>query len=106
MFSYAYKLKNKFQLELEGIGNIFLVGILDPATVDDCTCTKFHSFNTKCTPTISERYDQRSVLPALCKTPWAAKKVVQMLIFTLQKKIWKRTINKLLFDYRFKCFCP
>jgi len=26
MFSYAYKLKNKFQLEEEGIGNVFFVG--------------------------------------------------------------------------------
>jgi len=36
MFPYAYKLKNKFQLEQEGIGNIFL-WILDPVTVQDCT---------------------------------------------------------------------
>jgi len=36
MFPYAYKLKNKFQLEEEGIRNIFC-GILDPATVEDWT---------------------------------------------------------------------
>jgi len=36
MLPYAYKLKNKFQLEEEGIRNIFC-GILDPATVQDCT---------------------------------------------------------------------
>jgi len=43
MLPYAYKLINKFQLEEEGIGNIFC-GILDPVTVQDCT--KFPSVIT------------------------------------------------------------
>jgi len=30
MFRYAYKLKNKFQLEKEGIGNIFWGGFQIP----------------------------------------------------------------------------
>jgi len=30
MFPYAYKLKNKFKLEEEGIGIIFFVGFLIP----------------------------------------------------------------------------
>ena len=30
MFPYAYKLKNKFQLEEEGIGIIYFVGFLTP----------------------------------------------------------------------------
>jgi len=40
--SSVYKLKNKFQLEEEGTGIIFL-GILDPAAVQDRT--KFPSLN-------------------------------------------------------------
>jgi len=36
IFSYAYKLKNKLQLEEEGIG-INFCGILDAAAVQDCT---------------------------------------------------------------------
>jgi len=35
MFPYAYKLKNKFQLEEEGIGIIFLWDV-NPAAIQDC----------------------------------------------------------------------
>jgi len=40
-------------------------GILDPATVQDCT--KFLVDN-KCPPTTSERYHRWSMLPELCNT--------------------------------------
>ena len=41
----------------------YFCGNLDPAAVQDCT--KYSGYNNKCTPAISERYHQRSVLPAL-----------------------------------------
>jgi len=35
---------------------------------------RISSFNDKCTPTISERCHQRSMLPALWKMSWATKR--------------------------------
>jgi len=65
MFPYAYKLKNKFQVEEEGIRNIFCE-ILDPATIQDCTkFLKFLNVITNVLLKIIERYHQRSMLPTL-----------------------------------------
>jgi len=58
MSPHAFKLKNKFQLEEEGIGNVLLW--------DLCYRSRSHKiskFHNKCTPTIIERYHQRSMLP-------------------------------------------
>jgi len=75
MFPCAYKLKNKFHFEEEGIRNIFL---WDFRSSYSLRLHKISQFNNKCTPTISERCHQRSMLPALWKTSWATRKVFQM----------------------------
>ena len=51
--------------------------------------------NNKCTPTIIERYHQRSMLSTLWKTSWATKKSSKCLTFALQKKISKRNCNQI-----------
>ena len=89
MFPYAYKLKNKFQLEEEGIRNIFC-GILDPATVQDCT--KYPSV-------ITNEHLQllRDIIDGVCYQRYEKrleqKKVFQMFMYTLQKKISNRNYN-------------
>jgi len=68
--SNAYKLKKLLE---EALGLYFL---WDFRSHCSSRWHKISSFNDKCTPTISERYHQRSMLPALWKTSWANKKVV------------------------------
>ena len=77
----AYKVKNKFQLGEEGIGIIFLWDFRSRYS------SRLHKITNKCTPSINERYHQRSMLPALRKTSCATKKVFHILMFSLQKKI-------------------
>jgi len=61
MFLYAYKLKDKFQLGEESIRNI---SFWDFKSRYSSRFHKISLFNDKCTSTISERYDQRRMLPA------------------------------------------
>jgi len=77
--------KRNFDYRKKALG-LYFCGILDPGAVQDC---KKFPVNNKCTPAISERYHQRSMLSASWKTSWATKKIFQMLMFALQKKIWK-----------------
>ena len=58
----AYKLKDKFQLGEEGISYILL---WDFRSRYSSRLHKITYFNNKCTPTVSERYHQWSMLPAL-----------------------------------------
>jgi len=71
MFPYAYILKYKFQLKEEGIEITHLAGFRFRCSSRLC---KIFYLNNKCTPTISERYHQRSMLPTLWTTSWATKR--------------------------------
>ena len=99
MFSYAYKLKNEFQLEEEGIRNIFC-GILDHATVQDCT--KFPSAITNVLLPLL-----RDIINGICyqryeKRLEQRKRSFKCLYLRCRRKFQRGTIIKSVFDYRFK----
>jgi len=84
MFPYAYKLKNKFQLEEEDIKNIFC-GILDPATVQNCT--KFPSAITNVLLQLL-----RDIINGVCYQRYE-KRLEQQKRSSNEKKVSKKNYN-------------
>jgi len=99
MFPYAYKLKNKFQLEEEGIRNIFC-GLLDPATVQDCT--KLPSVITNVLLQLL-----RDIINGACYQRYGKgleqqKRFSKGFCLHCRKKFQRGTMIKSIFDYRFR----
>ena len=98
MFHYANKLKNKLQLEKQKIENTFL---WDFRSRCSSRCKNSYSEN-KCTSTISGKYHQRSMLPALWKKSCLEQpKGRPNVNGCVAEEIGRGTIIKSVFDYRF-----
>ena len=88
--SLCIHIKKQFQSEEEGIGVIlYFCGTFDPAAVKDCT--KCPSFITNVLLLLV-----RDVISGVCCQRYEKRleqekaRLVQMLMFALQKKIWER----------------
>ena len=88
MFPHAFKLKIKFQLEEEGIRNIFC-GIF--VSVQDCT--KFASLITNVLLQLVKDFINGVCYWRCEKHLEQQKRSSRCLMFALQKKIWKRNYS-------------
>ena len=89
MFPNADKSKHKFHLEKKALG-LYFYRILDPAAVQNYT--KFPSLITNVLLKLIE-ISSTEFITSIMKNVLSNRKVIQMLMFSLQKKIWKRNYN-------------
>jgi len=97
--SLCIQLKNKFQLEEEGMRNIFC-GILDPVTVQDCT--KFPSVITNVLLQLLRDIINGVFYQRYEKGLEQQKRSSKCLCLHCRRKFQRGTILKSIFDYRFK----